>query len=125
MPVHRDHSAELASRFKFNHLGLNIPVRGYKGSCTIFYEGEVYDNNTHWREEDKGTENARTAPLAKPETVREIARVETTGPMWLNTWVLHAGHSDSAEPRLILSLRFNDMQHLFDTGYFDEHLVAN
>lgn len=125
MPVHRDHSEEFAREQGYNHFGLNIPVRGYQGSCTVFYEGEVYDKDTFWLEEAKGTENTKTAPLAKPETVREIARVETTGPMWLNTWVLHAGHSDSAEPRLVLSLRFHDMQHLFDNGYFDEHLVAN
>jgi len=128
MPVHRDY----LPTDDYNHFGLNIPICGYEGSCTIFYEGMVYDNSDDETEEIKsiltehyGTTNVKTAPVGIPETLKEIARVPTGDPVWFNTWVLHAGYSESDEPRMIVSLRFSDMSHLFDNGYFDEHLVAH
>jgi hypothetical protein len=120
MPAHRDHPDE----FNYDHFGLNIPVRGYQGSYTVFYDGDIDPDPLSWDKDAQGTQNIATALLGKPHTLREIARVETTGPMWINTYALHAGRSDSENPRLILSLRFNSMQHIFDNGYFDEHLVA-
>lgn len=119
MPVHRDHPVE----FGFDHFGLNIPVCGYEGSYTVFYEGEEAPGT--WVDTAVGTENVKTAIPAVQDSVREIDRVATKGPMWINTYALHAGRSDSKEPRLILSIRFANMQHLFDNGYFDEHLVAS
>ena len=127
MPAHRDYPYN----FAYDNLGLNIPVRNYDHSYTVFYEGQdsVENNWDAEYEHALGTPNIRVAVLGQQDSIREIARFKIDRPVWINSYALHAARhdpqSDSENPRLILSLRFASMKHLFDNGYFDEHLVAN
>lgn len=127
MPAHRDYPYN----FAYDNLGLNIPVRNYDHSYTVFYEGQdAAENNWHENYEHAlGTPNIEVAVLGQQDSIREIARFKIDRPVWINSYALHAARhdpeTDLENPRLILSLRFSSMKHLFDNGYFDEHLVAN
>jgi hypothetical protein len=120
MPIHRDY---LDDALMYGHFGLNIPVRGCEDSYTVFYKGDL-DHTGSWREDAIGTDVAGRAIPANESTVVEIDRVGSDVPLWINNYVLHAGRTNSNKKRMLVSLRFYSMQHLFDSGYFDEHLVA-
>ena len=120
MPIHRDYLPDADTE---GHFGLNIPVRGCQDSYTVFYKGELnYD--APWREDAIGTPAANRAIPANESTVVEIDRVSSELPVWINNHVLHAGRTESTRPRMIISLRFYNMQQLFDNGHFDKYLIA-
>lgn len=129
MPIHRD--ANLDTPLTYGHVGLNIPIAGCENSYTVFYDGELDPNGDHaklsFSESNPwyGTATAQGGgKFANQDTAVEIARVSSNQPLWINTYAFHAGHTQSQKQRLLLSLRFYDLSDLFDSGYFDEHLVA-
>lgn len=128
MPIHRD--ANLDTPYVYGHLGLNIPIAGCENSFTVFYDGELDKNFLDAEKIPKdnpwyGTYSAQLGgKFADQHSVKEIDRVQSNQPLWLNTYAFHAGRTESLKPRLLLSLRFYDLSNLFESGYFDEHLVA-
>jgi hypothetical protein len=120
MPVHRDYSGD--DENVYGHFGLNIPVKGCQGTFTVFYTGELDKSGSF--EHTIGTDNISTGLLAIQQGVVEIDRVETNVPLWVNNYALHSADNATNKTRMVLSLRFKDMQQLFDSGYFDEHLVV-
>jgi hypothetical protein len=123
MPIHRD--ADHNNEFVYNHLGLNIPIMGCENSFTVFYDGVLDDPNKEQDDSTFGNESVKLGgKFIKPETAIEIDRITSDMPLWLNTYAFHAGQTFNQKPRLLMSLRFYDLSHLFNNGYFDEHLVA-
>jgi hypothetical protein len=64
------------------------------------------------------------AELADENTIIEIDRIESNRPLWINNYAWHKAEYTLGTNRMLLSIRFEDMQPLFDNDYFDEYLVA-
>jgi hypothetical protein len=129
MPIHRD--ANLDTPYVYGHLGLNIPITGCENSYTVFYDGELDQHGDHSKMSFSesspwyGTDSAQLGgKFANTDTVVEIDRVGSNQPLWINTYAFHAGRTEAAKSRLVISLRFYDLSKLFESGHFDQVLVA-
>lgn len=87
--------------------GLNLPLVNCEGTYTVFYDAEINDQPFC-----DSSDPINSAKKIKPGTsAREIARVEATTPMWVNTCIPHAPVTTHSRPRAIISARFRPELH--------------
>ena len=102
LPVHVD-----SLNWRTRCYGLNLPLINCEGTYTVFYDAEI--------DEDKFrdlTDPINSARKIKPgTTATEIARVEATTPMWINTCIPHAPVTTHSRARAIISARFRPELH--------------
>jgi|LakMenEpi03Aug12_release.lakeMendotaPanAssembly.Ray.scaffolds.fasta_scaffold851697_1 hypothetical protein len=123
MPIHRD--AEIGEPNVHGHYGLNFPIIGCENTYTVFYDASYGQDNRNADESTFGTDGVkRGGRFVDPDTAVEIGRVNSNMPIWVNTHAFHTGITLTNKPRLLMSLRFYELNHYFENGYFDEHLVA-
>lgn len=116
LPIHIDDP-------EFNvNVALNIPVQGCTGSYTVWYNAEI-DFNA--KIPDYATDGiydpgGRTIK----GTAKEIARIDSGIPSWVNIAVPHRGMYISGQERINASLRFtSEIYDILDSEFFNQQLV--
>ena len=83
---------------------LNLPILNCDQSYTIWYDAERKGNVSNVIVE--GQETAATYVRYRADTAREIDRVCSDVPVWVNVHTPHAAINLSKHTRMLLSLRF-------------------
>jgi hypothetical protein len=116
LPIHVDDP-------DFNvNIALNIPVTGCRGSYTVWYDAEI--------DFDAKIPEYATDGIYDPGgriikgQAKEIDRMDSGDPSWVNISVPHRGIYASGEERINASIRFtSEIYDIIDSEFFNNQLV--
>jgi hypothetical protein len=116
LPIHIDDP-------EFNvNIALNIPVQGCRGSYTVWYDAEIdFDANIpDYATDGVYDPGGRTVK----DGAREIERIDSGTPAWVNISVPHQGLYVQGQERINASIRFTtEIYDIIDSNFFNEQLV--
>jgi len=99
-PIHVD-----SEDWQTRAYALNIPLINCENSHTVWYDTKEYDEDAYSGDDQK-VKGYKTARGFKPETSKEIGRLETNNPAWINVSIPHRAENNNNDLRLVLSTRF-------------------
>ena len=99
-PIHVD-----SEDWKERSYALNIPLINCENSHTVWYDVKDLDPDAY-SGDDQTAKGYKSARGFNPATSKEIARLETANPAWINVSIPHRAENTNDNLRLIISTRF-------------------
>ena len=116
-PIHRDYP-----KWEFRNIGLLMPVINCEDSYTAMYDAEVISEVVNKIVGDSSY--SRRSQRVNEETAKEIARVPSDTPHWINVFQPHAPRVNHDKYRVTFSIRFRpELFDVMEDGSFDRDMV--
>lgn len=108
-PIHVD-----AIDWKNRCYGLNLPILNCEDSDTVWYDADIV-NELVTTESDY----RNSARLCKTDSAREVCRMPSTTPAWINISIPHRPETKHSDLRIVISARFTPEVHeIFNENIF-------
>ena len=118
-PIHRDYP-----KWEFRNIGLLLPVLNCEDTYTAMYDAEVLPEVVNEIVGDSSY--SRRSQKVDEENAKELCRVPSDTPNWINVYQPHAPRSNHNKYRVTFSIRFRpELFDIIEDGSFEREMVKH